>query len=64
MFLDTHNHYRNFIQKLKLSFCLNTTCEIQLADQSVIAAIKQYYMRRLINQAVRATDREGVPTLK
>jgi hypothetical protein len=33
-------------------------------DLSFIAAFKQYYMRRVISQAVRATDKEGGRTLK
>jgi hypothetical protein len=33
-------------------------------DLSFIAAFKRYYMRRLISQAIRATDKEGGCTLK
>lgn len=33
-------------------------------DQTVIATFKRYYTRRLINQAIKANDKEGTPTLK
>jgi hypothetical protein len=42
----------------------NTSGDIQPMDQTVIATFKRYYMRRTINQANRATDKEGGPTLK
>jgi hypothetical protein len=32
--------------------------------QSVIATFKLYYMKRVTSQAIRATDREGGPTLR
>jgi hypothetical protein len=39
----------------------NTMCEIQLMDQTTF---KQYHLRRTINQAIRAIDKEGGPTLR
>ena len=35
----------------------NMTCKIRLMDLSFIAAFKHYYMRRVISQAIRATDK-------
>jgi hypothetical protein len=31
---------------------------------SVIATLQYYYIRRVNSQSIRATEREGVPTLK
>jgi hypothetical protein len=42
----------------------NTSCDVQPMDQTVIATFKRPYMGRRINQAIRATDKEGGPTLK
>lgn len=56
---------QDFYPEIKVVFLPpNTTCRIQLMDLSFIAAFKQYYMRRVISQALRATDKEGEHTLK
>jgi hypothetical protein len=41
----------------------NTTSLLQPMDQTVIATFKRYYTRRIMTQAIAATDNEIVPTL-
>lgn len=38
--------------------------QIWLMDLSFIATFKQYYMKTVISQPIRATDKEGGRTLK
>jgi hypothetical protein len=61
-----HPHsLQDFLPEIKVVFMPpNTSCDIQPMDQTVIATFKRYYIRRTINQAIRATDKEGGPTLK
>ena len=40
----------------------NPTCDIQPIDWSVIVTLQHYYIRRVNNQSIRATEREGGPT--
>jgi hypothetical protein len=54
-----HDHYPEIVVFL----LPNSTCEIQPMDRTVIATFKRCYMRT-INQAIRAIDKEGGPTLK
>jgi len=60
MLLGTHNLYTTFIQTSKLFVFVppNPTCVIQPTDWSAIATLKQFYFRRVHNQAIRETDRE------
>jgi hypothetical protein len=51
---------QDFYREIKVTFLSpNTTWTIQLVDLSLIATFKRYYMRRVISQAIRATDKEG-----
>lgn len=42
----------------------NTTSLLHLMDQRVIVSFKAYYLRSTIAQAIRATEKQGGPTLK
>jgi len=61
-----HKHsLQDFYPEIKVVFLPpNMACKIQLMDRSFIAAIKRYYMRRVISQVIRATNKEGGCTLK
>ncbi|CAM4670142.1 unnamed protein product [Caretta caretta] len=42
----------------------NTTSLLQPMDQGIFASFKAYYLRSMFAQAIRATEKEGGPTLK
>lgn len=61
MLLDMQNPCSLYVQRLNIVVFLppNTKGEIQPIDQTVMATFKRYFMRRLMNQAIKAIDKEG-----
>lgn len=61
-----HRHsLQDFYPEIKVVFLpSNMARKIQLMDLSFIAAVKRYYMRRVISQVIRATEKEDGRTLK